>query len=115
MDTMTIHTIDLIQIFIHGVIDMNVFQPDFVSDEYFIVKYFLKGKTSLKSAAWNLAIGQSIGNPNNRSVWETEQMFKDHSCIIMADETYLSSVKEGIVNIAFPLDRKSTRLNSSHT
>jgi len=103
MDTMTIHTIDLIQIFIHGVIDMNVFQPDFVSDEYFIVKYFLKGKTSLKSAAWNLAIGQSIGNPNNRSVWETEQMFKDHSCIIMADETYLSSVKEGIVNIAFPL------------
>ena len=37
------------------------------------------------------------------SVWETEQMFKDHSCIIMADETYLSSVKEGIVNIAFPL------------
>jgi ribulose-bisphosphate carboxylase large chain len=79
-------------------------KKDLDSDKYFIVKYFLKGKTSLKTAAWNLAIGQSIGNPNNRSVWETDEMFENHSCFILADENYLSSVKEGIVEIAFPLE-----------
>ena len=45
-------------------------------EKYFIVTYYLEAKTSLRDAAWNLAIGQSIGNPNNRSVWETEEMFE---------------------------------------
>lgn len=72
-------------------------------NKYFIVKYFLKGRTSLRDAAWNLAIGQSIGNPNNRSVWETEQMFIDHSCLIFGDEKELSKINEGILEIAFPI------------
>lgn len=83
---------------------VNIFTKEIDYNKYFIVKYFLKGRTSLKSAAWNLAIGQSIGNPNNRSVWETDQMFRDHSCFILDDEKYLESVKEGIVEIAFPLE-----------
>ena len=70
---------------------------------YFTVKYYLKSKTSLREAAWNLAIGQSIGNPNNRSIWETDEMFMNHSCFILGDEEQLKSLKEGIVNIAFPL------------
>ena len=49
------------------------------SRNYFIVDYYLEAKTSLREAAWNLAIGQSIGNPNNRSVWETDEMFLNHS------------------------------------
>ena len=73
-------------------------------NKYFIVKYFLKGRTSLRNAAWNLAIGQSIGNPNNRSVWETEQMFIDHSCIIFGDEKKLSEINEGVLEIGFPID-----------
>lgn len=72
-------------------------------EKYYIVKYFLVGKTSLREAVWNLAIGQSIGNPNNRSVWETEQMFLDHSCFVLADESYLKSVTSGVVEVAFPL------------
>lgn len=76
---------------------------DFVSDQYFIATYFLEAKTSLRDAAWNLAIGQSIGNPQNRSVWETEEMFQNHSCLILADEEELTKIKEGIVKIAFPL------------
>lgn len=76
---------------------------DFVSDQYFIATYFLEAKTSLRDAAWNLAIGQSIGNPQNRSVWETEEMFQNHSCLILADEEELAKIKEGIVKIAFPL------------
>lgn len=72
-------------------------------DNYFIVDYFLEAKTSLREAAWNLAIGQSIGNPSNRSVWETEQMFIDHSCLILADEEEFKQIKSGKVRIAFPL------------
>ena len=55
---------------------INIFNKDIDKQKYFVVKYFLKGRTSLRDAAWNLAIGQSIGNPNNRSVWETEKMFE---------------------------------------
>jgi ribulose-bisphosphate carboxylase large chain len=82
---------------------VNIFKKDINFDNYFVVKYFLKGKTTLRDAAWNLAIGQSIGNPSNRSVWETDQMFENHSCFILEDEDYLKSIKEGFVNIAFPL------------
>ena len=82
---------------------MKIFNKDIDKSKYFIVKYFLKGKSSVREAAWNLAIGQSIGNPNNRSVWETEKMFQDHSCVILEDEEYLKSIKQGIVEIAFPL------------
>ena len=82
---------------------INIFTKDININNYFIVTYFLEAKTSLREAAWNLAIGQSIGNPNNRSIWETEEMFMEHSCFILAEEDYLKSVKEGIVKIAFPL------------
>ena len=78
-------------------------KSDIDLEKYFMVKYFLKGKTSLRDAAWNLAIGQSIGNPNNRSVWETEQMFVDHSCIVLGEEKDLMLTNEGILEIAFPL------------
>jgi ribulose-bisphosphate carboxylase large chain len=83
---------------------VNIFTKDIDYKKYFVVKYFLKGRTSLREAAWNLAIGQSIGNPKNRSIWETDQMFQDHSCFILENESYLSSVKEGIIEIAFPLE-----------
>jgi len=76
---------------------------NFNSDEYFLATYYLEAKTSLRDAAWNLAIGQSIGNPHNRSIWETEEMFQNHSCLILADEEELSKTKKGIVKIAFPL------------
>lgn len=73
------------------------------SRNYFIVDYYLEAKTSLREAAWNLAIGQSIGNPNNRSVWETDEMFLNHSCFILEDEDLLKKSKTGKVKIAFPL------------
>jgi ribulose-bisphosphate carboxylase large chain len=83
---------------------INIFTDKIDVSKYFIVTYFLKGKTSLREAAWNLAIGQSIGNPNNRSVWETDQMFLDHSCFIMEEESSLKEKKEGVIKIAFPLE-----------
>ena len=82
---------------------MNIFQPDFVSDNYFVATYFLESKTTLRDATWELAIGQSVGNPNVRSQWENEALFRDHSVIILADEAELRKVTSGIVKFAFPM------------
>ena len=83
---------------------INIFRKNIVNaKKYFIVTYFLEAKTNLREAAWNLSIGQSIGNPNNRSIWETEQMFLEHSCFILEDEDFLKTQKSGVVKIAFPL------------
>ena len=80
-----------------------IFRQEFDKNEYFVVKYFLKSKSTLRDASWNLAIGQSVGNPNMRNQWETDELFDKHSCIILHDEESLTSLKEGIVNIAFPV------------
>lgn len=84
---------------------VNIFckENEIETENYFIVTYFLESKTNLREAAWNLSIGQSIGNPNNRSIWETERMFLEHSCLILDDEETLRGKKSGIVKIAFPL------------
>lgn len=84
---------------------ISIFQneSDLDLSDYFIVSYYLEAKNSLRDAAWNLAIGQSIGNPNNRSVWETEEMFLSHGCIVLEEEEGLSRLKSGEVRIAFPL------------
>lgn len=82
---------------------MNIFQPDFVSDKYFVATYFLESKTTLRDAAWELAIGQSVGNPAVRSQWESEALFQNHAVIILADEVELRTVASGIVKFAFPL------------
>ena len=72
-------------------------------EKYFIVKYFLESKTTLEDAAWNLAIGQSVGNPKVRNHWETDELFENHSCkIIIPDNPKILQEKSGIVEIAFP-------------
>ena len=80
----------------------NLFVTSVNKEDYFIVKYFLQGKTSVADAAFNLAVGQSIGNPKCRAEMETEEMFEKHSCLILGDEIELKKKKEGIVCVAFP-------------
>ena len=75
----------------------NIFLTSVDKSKYFIVSYFLKGKTSLKDAAFNLAIGQSIGNPTCRAEMETDEMFENHSCIILSEESELRYQKSGLV------------------
>ena len=73
-------------------------------DKYFVVKYYLESNTTLKSAAWHLAIGQSVGNPNIRSCWETDELFEHHSCLIINPEPDSSlDTASGIIEIAFPI------------
>lgn len=83
----------------------NIFKniDDIDRSKYFIVTYYFQAKSSLRDAAWNLAIGQSIGNPNKRSVWETDELFENHSCILLHNESILKRAKKGIVKVAFPL------------
>lgn len=82
---------------------MNIFRTEIDYSKYFIVAYYLKSKTSLRDAAWNLAIGQSVGNPNVRNQWETDELFNNHSCIVLEEENWLKSIKQGTVFIAFPM------------
>jgi len=81
----------------------NIFRSDVDRSKYVIVTYFLESQTNLKDAAWNLAIGQSVGNPNVRNQWETDELFENHSCIILANPEYLSGMSSGSVKIALPI------------
>ena len=49
---------------------MNLFRDRLASgsEKYLIATYEVVSETNLKEAAWNIAIGQSVGNPNVRSL-----------------------------------------------
>ena len=71
--------------------------------DYFIATYDLASSTNLRDASWDLAIGQSVGNPNVRNQWETDELFENHSCKIIGDESELKTKSSGVVKIAFPI------------
>lgn len=83
---------------------MNLFRNifDIDTEKYVIATYEVTSTTSLRDAAWNIAIGQSVGNPNVRNKWETAELFETHSCIIIGDESELTGAKSGKVVIGFP-------------
>ena len=83
---------------------MNLFRniSDVRNENYIIATYEVTSSSSLRDAAWNIAIGQSVGNPNVRNQWETEELFEKHSCIIIGDESELAGAKSGKVVIGFP-------------
>ena len=56
----------------------------------------------LRDAAWNLAIGQSVGNPKVRNRWENDELFELSSCVIYHEETDLTGKYSGTVKIGFP-------------
>lgn len=84
------------------------FFRELTSSEYdrcVIATYYIETHSkfgTLKDAAWALAIGQSVGNPNVRNQWETDDLFENHSCVIYADESLLNSYSSGTVMIGFP-------------
>lgn len=82
----------------------NIFRDSVDDEKYFKVEYWLSSqKVYLKEVAWNLAVGQSVGNPNVRNSWESDELFENHSCLIIGDEEYLSRTMFGHVTIAFPI------------
>jgi len=82
---------------------VGIFKLNIDKDKYFIVKYRLGSTINLRDAAWQLAIGQSVGNPNVRNKWESDKLFDKHSCIVLDTESNLEKLREGVVKIAFPI------------
>lgn len=79
-----------------------IFTKNVNPQENIIATYFLESKTTLEKAAWELAIGQSVGNPNVRNEWETDDLFITYSCKVLHDKEELQE-KSGVVKIAFPV------------
>ncbi len=82
---------------------MNIFRASVDLEKYFIAEYYLESQTNLRDAAWNLAIGQSVGNPNVRNHWETDELFENHSCMVLGEEETLKTQQKGNVFVAFPV------------
>lgn len=82
----------------------SLFKDKVDETKYYIATYRLKSSSSstLREAAFNLAVGQSIGNPTKRAEMETAEMFENHACIILGDEDALEKETVGDVSIAFP-------------
>ena len=82
---------------------MLFYNPNIDNSQYVIATYWIKSKNAdLATCAWNLAIGQSVGNPNVRNQWETEELFEQSSCVIVHNKQDLQTLTEGEVKIAFP-------------
>jgi len=82
--------------------EVPIFRPSVDTTTHFLCTYWLRSATTLRDAAWNLAIGQSVGNPNVRNKWETVELFENHSCKVVGDEEEMRGMTEGEVVIAFP-------------
>lgn len=83
--------------------DIYVAEEDIDKSKYIIAHYKLEAH-NIRLAAEAIAIGQSIGNPTQESVWETEELIKNHSGLILGDPKFLD--KAGgfdPVKIAFPI------------
>lgn len=81
---------------------INIIQQQKDLDNYFYVKYHLESATTLYDAAFDLSVGQSIGNPNMRSNYETPEMI-DLYCAKIVDNSNLHTAIIGNVEIGFPL------------
>ena len=84
---------------------MNLFKTleEIDNTKYFIATYEIKSSTNLRDAAWDIAIGQSVGNPSIRNQWEDDELYLNHSCLILNNEDILTNLKEGYIDIAFPV------------
>ena len=82
---------------------MLFYNPKIDKKKYVIATYFIKSRDAdLRKCAWDLAIGQSVGNPNVRNQWESEKLFEQSSCVIVHEKDELKDLTEGDVKIAFP-------------
>ncbi len=86
-------------------IDKYIFIQDCDTDKYIIATFGLEciTNTSLYDISKAIALGQSIGNPEIRSIYETEDLFKRACVKVIADAGRLQEEKEGLVKFAFPL------------
>jgi ribulose-bisphosphate carboxylase large chain len=82
--------------------DINIIQKERDYQDYFYVTYDVASTVSIYDAAWNIALGQSVGNPTARSEWETPELF-DNFCAKILFQENLHTVQQGTVVIGYPL------------
>lgn len=80
---------------------MDIYQPSADRSEFIIARYRLRSRTTVWDAAYNIAVGQSIGNPKIRNAWETDELYHAHLCKILSFAGP-SDASEGEVEIGFP-------------
>jgi ribulose-bisphosphate carboxylase large chain len=80
-----------------------IFLDSINRDDYVIATYELEGLHSLADAAWEVAIGQSVGNPNVRNQWETDDLFITYSAKVIGKREQFANIKRGFVDIAYPV------------
>lgn len=78
----------------------SIFKDKINEKNYIIVDYYVESKISVRDAAYNIAVGQSIGNPSVRSVWETQELIDNH-CNVIENSPDLNQ-KTGRIKIGFP-------------
>jgi len=88
------------QYFTGGAMTLNIIQETKDLEKYFYVTYEVGSDISVYDAAFNIACGQSIGNPTKRSVWETDQMIEDYCAKIVYNKNFKDHL--GTVEIAYP-------------
>lgn len=86
-------------------VDRYLFSRQYDKENYIIADYFLESilNLNLYEISKAIALGQSVGNPEIRSVYETEELFENASIKIDADPAELQKLKKGLVRFAFPL------------
>lgn len=81
---------------VHDIIHVN--DKEKLIDTHFFVKYHIVSNSGVHQAAWDIALGQSIGNPNVRNEWETRELIENHSCKIVN----IKGSRDSTIEIAFP-------------
>lgn len=87
-------------------VDRILFVKDIAENEYIIANYYLESIANLNlyEISKAIALGQSIGNPEIRSAYETEELFQRAAVKIIAEADELKEKKKGYLNLAFPLE-----------
>ena len=85
-----------------------------IEDNYVIVTYDLESTQNVEKAAWDLAIGQSVGNPNVRNEWETDELFENYSAIILEKEGDFAESNFGTMQIGFPIVNTDWEIGRAH-
>jgi len=85
-------------------LDRYLFEPHVDEEEHILATYYMESNRSdMFECARALAVGQSIGNPNVRNDYESEEVFSRNLAKILDKDTNLRSRKRAEVTIAFPL------------
>ena len=84
-------------------IEDYLFKKDVDNEMHVIATYSLEAKDFL-AAAKEIAIGQSIGNPNVRTTRDTDIIYEKNLAKIVGEREDFLGKSKGVIRIAYPLE-----------